>query len=461
MLNSLVTPLIRRVSLLRRWLLIPTTVIFIVAATCSLTLFFTITAHAQPNPPVWPTLHLELVEDGFNLPLEVVSANDGTGRLFVLERGGRIEIIQNGVRLDQAFLNISDRVATCGECGLLGVAFPADFKEKGYFFVNYISKVDLAAPDTGDPNSINDTVIARFHVSDDDPNRADDEEEQILTINQPWSNHNGGHILFGPDGYLYIGMGDGGGLYNLYQNGQDPASLHSKILRIGVSETATYTIPADNPFVNTAGYRPEIWATGLRNPWRFNFDRVTGDLYIADVGEGTIEEINYITASVIGRGGMNFGWSITEGNACFPPGGAQNCDRFGLTSPVMTYTHELGDCSVIGGYVYRSPRPEQAPVYLYGDFCTGRIWGMQQEGAQWVKQELLDTDFMISSFGEDEAGNLYGLDYGGAIYRILDYSYANYAPSIFGTKIITEIITPPITETITVTITVTITSDTR
>ncbi|MCC6453651.1 MAG: PQQ-dependent sugar dehydrogenase [Caldilineaceae bacterium] len=377
-------------------------------------------AYASPGAVTWPAIHLRLIEDGFNNPIEVTHANDGSNRLFVLERGGLVHIVQDGQRLTTPFLDISDRVfITCGECGLLGIAFPPNFAEEGYFFVNYISKTNQVPPDTGDPNTIHDTVIARFHISDD-PNVADAaSEEPILKINQPASNHNGGHILFGPDEYLYIGMGDGGEGGDFFDNAQNPASLHGKILRIEVGATGTYTVPADNPFVDTQGFRDEIWAWGLRNPWRFHFDRATGDLYIADVGQGNYEEINHIAAADIGNGGQNYGWPIVEGNVCYPPGGAQDCDRTGLTAPVIIYDHANGDCSVTGGFVYASLDPNQAPIYLYGDFCTGRIWGMQKDGAAWATSELLNTDFRITTFGDDETGNVYVVSYdGGEIYQI-------------------------------------------
>jgi uncharacterized repeat protein (TIGR01451 family) len=334
---------------------------------------------------------------------------------------GRIRIVQDGVLLDTPFLDISSQVITnCSECGLLGLAFPPDFAQEGYFFVNYTSNTDLAPPETGDPDpeDMGDTVIARFHVTDD-PNIAGD-EEQILAINQPDRNHNGGHILFGPDGNLYIGMGDGGGGGDTYRNGQDPASLLGKVLRISVGETMTYTIPASNPFTNTEGYRDEIWALGVRNPWRFNFDRATGDFYLADVGQGTYEEVNHVAAAQIGNGGMNFGWRTMEGNVCFPPTGSQNCNRTGLTLPVVTYDHSHGNCSVTGGFVFHSTVPNQAPVYLYADYCSGRLWGLQRDGEEWVSQELEDFPFQVTTFGEDEDGTIYIVDYDGVIYRIVD-----------------------------------------
>lgn len=381
---------------------------------------------AAANAVTWPTLHLQPVAEGFVLPVDVVSANDGTGRLFVVERGGTIRIIENGERLATPFLDIRDRVSgtasPCSECGLLGLAFPPDFATEGYFFVNYTSKEDLIEPDTGDPDSpdFGDTVVARFRVTSN-PNVADaDSEERILIVNQPKTNHNGGHILFGPDNYLYIGMGDGGDSGDTYENAQDPASLHGKLLRIDAGATATYTIPADNPFVGIAGYRDEIWMTGLRNPWRFSFDRVTGDLYIADVGQGAYEEINYIAADEIGNGGLNFGWPILEGNVCYPPSGSQDCDRTNLIEPVVTYDHSQNNCSVTGGHVYRSPNSSQPPIYLYADFCSGRLWGMQRDGDNWVTTELDDLPLQVTSFGEDSEGNIYLVSYSGTVYQVVE-----------------------------------------
>ena len=387
---------------------------------------------ATPAAVFWPLLRFQSIANGFASPINLISPNDGTNRLFVLEQEGLIYIIENGVRLPTPFLDISDRLTRCLECWLLGIAFPPNFAEEGYFFVDYTSKADFVGPDTGDDEAddIGDTVIARFHVTGN-PNVADSvNEEKILVINQPAANHNGGHILFGPDDYLYIGMGDGGIGGDHFQNAQDPASLHGKILRIEVSGTNTYTIPADNPFINTQGYRDEIWAMGLRNPWRFDFDRVTGDLYIADVGQGNIEEVNHVAAADIGKGGINFGWPILEGNNCYPPDGPTDCTRTGFTPPVTTYTHEFGDCSVTGGYVYDSELGNVGPIYLFADYCSGRVWGLQRDGNTWAVAQLADFGFQITSFGEDAAGNVYLVNYSGTIYKIVDPANSNFIPSL-------------------------------
>jgi glucose/arabinose dehydrogenase len=397
---------------------------------------------AAPAAVTWPAIRLELVADGFSNPIDVVSPNDGTNRLFVVERGGNIRIIQNGMPLDDKFLDIEDKVRTdCSECGLLGLAFPPDFAQNNYFFINYTSDENLVDADpwdneNNDDQGTGDTVIARVHLSDD-PNIADsDSEERILIINQPAANHNGGHILFGPDGYLYIGMGDGGGGGDVFRNAQDPRSLLGKLLRIQAGATGPYSIPADNPFIDTPDYRDEIWAEGLRNPWRFNFDPATGDLYIADVGQDIFEEVNHIPAAEIGNGGMNFGWPIMEGDLCFPPNGPQDCDRTELVVPIVTYPHgSAGGCSITGGHVFHSSKPNQAPVYLYADFCRGKVWATQPDGDEWVTRLLADYTFQITSFGEDGDGNIYLVGYDGAIYRILEaegpnFDHFNYIPGI-------------------------------
>lgn len=391
------------------------------------------TTHAAPTDVTWPMIRIQAIAEGFSRPVNLVSAQDGTGRLFVVERGGSIYIIDNGERLETPFLNIASRVTNpeaCNECGLLGLAFPTNFAEDGYFFVNYTSNENRVPGETGDPDGNSDTVIARFRLSDN-PNVADpNSEETILEINQPAGNHNGGHILFGPDSYLYIGMGDGGGSDDTYANAQNPASPHGKMLRIEVGATGTYTVPADNPFINTEGYLDEIWALGLRNPWRFNFDPITGDLYIADVGQGGEEEVSYIAADKLGNGGMNFGWPIFEGTTCHLPPNAGDCERTDLIQPIIRYDHSGGDCSITGGFVYRSPMPFQSPIYLYGDFCSGVVRGAQPEGETWQTHILQDYNFMITSFGEDEDGTLYVVSYAGTVYQILGPAHASYIPGL-------------------------------
>jgi glucose/arabinose dehydrogenase len=354
-----------------------------------------------------PTLALASPLGGLTQPVGVTNAGDGSNRIFVVEQGGRIRIIKNGALLSTPFLDIATRISTGGERGLLGLAFPPGYADKGYFYVDYT-------------NTGGNTVIARYRRSTADPNAADPASEQILlTIAQPFDNHNGGQLAFSPrDGMLYVGMGDGGSGGDPGNRAQNPQELLGKILRLDV-ETGrpfTYTVAASNPFVNRTGFRPEIWALGLRNPWRFSFDRLTADLFIADVGQNLFEEVNFQTAS--SAGGQNYGWKIMEGLHCFS---TAQCDQTGLTLPVVEYDHSLG-CSVTGGYVYRGGTfPRMQGLYFYGDFCSGRIWGLTQQSGNRQATQLLDTDIQISAFGEDEAGNLYVASYGtGQIFSVVD-----------------------------------------
>ncbi len=362
----------------------------------------------------WPPISLVMWSDGLSRPVHIANAGDNSERLFVVEQAGRIRIIKDGALWNTPFLDIASRVSCCGERGLLSVAFPPDYASKGYFYVDYT-------------DTSGDTVIARYGLTGD-PDAADPDSEQvILTVDQPYANHNGGQLAFGPDGYLYIGMGDGGSAGDPGNYAQNPDSLLGKILRIDTEspgDPATYVIPPTNPYTQTAGYRGEIWALGLRNPWRFSFDRQTGDLYIGDVGQSSYEEIDYQPAS--SPGGENYGWKIMEGSHCY---NAQSCDDSGLTPPVWEYSHAEG-CSVTGGMVYReSGHPSIYGIYLYGDYCSGRIWGLKHDGDAWQNALLYDADFRIASFGEDESGYLYVTDYlGGAIYRIMPLTRNVYLP---------------------------------
>lgn len=374
--------------------------------------------------PDWPELFLTaVVERGLANPVHVTHAGDGSGRLFVSEKGGRIRVIKDGVLLSEPFLDISARTANYSECGLLSVAFPDDYADSGHFFVYYNYDVaelgDLVPPEREDiPNDGCDTVVARFRVTDD-PDVADAEsEERLLIQNQPYGNHDGGQIAFGPDGYLYIGLGDGGAGGDPHNLAQDPAILLGKILRIEVGAGGPYAVPADNPFVGQEGARPEIWAVGLRNPWRFSFDRGTGSLYIADVGQNSYEEVNVQPPT--STGGENYGWKIMEGTHCYPE--STECERTGLTLPVIEYDRTQG-FSVTGGFVYRGPTyPRMADVYFYGDFGNGRIWGLRRDDADWENALLLETawDLRLVSFGEDQEGELYVVDFGGGLYRLGD-----------------------------------------
>ncbi|HEX8149367.1 MAG TPA: PQQ-dependent sugar dehydrogenase [Pyrinomonadaceae bacterium] len=363
-------------------------------------------AHAQTSEA--PTLALGTPVRGFSSPVGVGHAGDGSNRVFVVEQGGRIRVVKSGVLQPSAFLDISTRISAGGERGLLGLAFPQDYARKGYFYVNYT-------------NPAGDTVISRFRRSASNADAADPASEQIvLTVAQPFANHNGGQLAFGPvDKMLYVGMGDGGSGGDPGNRAQNPAELLGKILRLD-TETGrpyTYTSPPSNPFLTAAGFRPEIWALGVRNPWRFSFDRATADLFIADVGQGTWEEIDFQPAA--SRGGENYGWRIMEGTHCFNP---NPCSAAGLTPPVVEYNHSAGDCSVTGGYVYRGATyPRMQGRYFYGDFCSGRIWSLKREGGAWQSTLLLDTPIQISAFGEDESGNLYVASYGGGeVFPLVD-----------------------------------------
>ena len=356
-----------------------------------------------------PTLTLGTPLGGFSSPVGITHAGDGTGRLFVIQQGGQIRLVKNGVLQATPFLNISTRISSGGERGLLGLAFPHDYARKGYFYVCYT-------------NPAGDIAIARYRVSTGNADVADAASEQVvITIPHPTNaNHNGGQIAFSQrDRLLYAGIGDGGSGGDPPNNAQNTNVLLGKVLRLD-TETGrpyTYTSPATNPFISTAGFRPEIWALGVRNPWRFSFDRLTADLFIADVGQGNWEEINFQPAA--SAGGENYGWRIMEGTHCFNPPG---CSVTGLTLPVVEYNHSAGDCSVTGGYVYRAGAfPRMQGLYFYGDFCTGRIWGLRRESAVWQSTLLLDTSFQISAFGEDEFGALYVAGYNtGEIYPLVD-----------------------------------------
>ena len=359
---------------------------------------------AAPSAGEWPQISLIRVLRGLTRPVHIHHAGDGSGRLFIVEQAGRIRVSRDGALLPVPFLDIVSRVSCCGERGLLSVAFPPGYASKRYFYVDYT-------------NANGDTVISRFRLSFD-PDAADPGSEQILlTIAQPYANHNGGQLAFGRDGYLYIGMGDGGSAGDPQNNAQNPASLLGKLLRIDVeSGAAPYSVPASNPFAGRAGYRGEIWAFGLRNPWRFSFDRRTGDLYVGDVGQNQYEEVDFQPAG--SSGGENYGWRIMEAGHCFNP---DPCIQTGLVPPVFEYQHSSG-CSVTGGFVYRGALyPRMQGVYFLADYCSGRLWALRRTGSSWQSAQLLDGTFAVSTFGEDEAGNIYMPDYNaGDVYRLTD-----------------------------------------
>lgn len=352
-------------------------------------------------------VELEEVLDGFIQPVHVTNAGDGSGRLFIVERQGRILVAVDGEVQREPFLDIREHVGDWFvEQGLFSIVFHPDFNENGYFYVFY-----TATPDDEDVNRAGDNTITRFEVSQDDSNQADhDSMTVLLAIPDREVNHNGGQLVFGPDGYLYAGTGDEGGQGARWNNSQDPEVYFGKILRIDVDADDPYGIPEDNPFVDDDEYLPEIWMMGLRNPWRFSFDRETGDMYIGDVGELTYEEVNLVPA---GESGLNFGWPIMEGNACFPED--EPCDDTGLTPPIIDYPHTDGDhvngCSVTGGFIYRGQdTPFMNGIYVFGDWCSGRVWAAVEADGEWHKRQIGQFPISISSFGEDEQGELYLTD---------------------------------------------------
>lgn len=348
---------------------------------------------------------------GLTNPVYITNAGDESGRLFVLERSGKIRIIKNGVLLATPFLNIQTSVkSTGGEQGLLALAFHPSYRMNGRFFVVY------TAPRSGDTNGSN-LILKRFHVSVSNPDLASSDGTVLLTVSHPtYSNHNGGTLAFGGDGYLYWSIGDGGSSGDPNNNGQNLYSRLGKILRIDVDSTSTYKIPPSNPFYtsNNVNIKKEIWAYGLRNPWRLSFDRLTHDLYIGDVGQSAREEIDF--QPVTSAGGEDYGWRIMEGTLCYdPPSG---CNQSGKILPITEYAHTLG-CSVTGGYVYRGSNfPSLYGYYFYGDYCSGRLFSLI-ENAGWQSVQIADTSYNISTFGEDEQGELYLADYGtGKLYNI-------------------------------------------
>ncbi|MFZ0547634.1 MAG: PQQ-dependent sugar dehydrogenase [Candidatus Promineifilaceae bacterium] len=348
-------------------------------------------------------IHLEPMMTDFDLPTYLTYTEDG--RIFVVEKSGRIFVIQDWQRVEEPFLDIRDLVGSEGaEQGLLSIAFHPQFAENGRFFVNYTNKEGH-------------TVVARYQVQADNPNAADLSTELILMkIGQPFEVHNGGLMKFGPDGYLYIGVGDGGTSGDFFNNAQNNNNLLGTILRVDVDFAEPYAVPADNPFVNDDSARNEIWSYGLRNPWQFSFDRLTGDLFIADVGQFTWEEIDFQEAG--SSGGQNYGWEVVEGNHCF---NRASCNMEGFVMPVAEYSHEEGGCAVVGGYTYRgSLFPELDGNYFFADYCSGKIWGLVQTApGQWQKAVLVDTDELFSSFGEDLTGELYILGFtSGTVFQI-------------------------------------------
>ena len=353
-----------------------------------------------PNPDAFDW---QPVASGFTKPVDLADPNDGSGRLLILEQDGVIRIIENGAILDSPFLDITAQVGSTGsEQGLLGIALDPDYAVNGTFYLNYTM-----------PNGA--TVVSRFQRAADGVHADPNSEQKLMVVEQPFANHNGGNLEFGPDGMLWIGLGDGGSGGDPNGNGQNPNQVLGKMLRIDVRGKDTYTIPADNPFANGGGSQ-EVWAIGLRNPWRYSFDRLTGDFYIADVGQNQYEEVDFLPAG--SPGGANFGWNYREGMHEYkgnPP------DGLSLTDPIFEYDHGQG-CSITGGYVYRgSQLPEFYGIYLVGDYCTGNIWGLLRDAnGNWGSQLLWQVPVNISSFGQDTAGELYLLGHAdGAVYRLV------------------------------------------
>jgi glucose/arabinose dehydrogenase len=356
------------------------------------------------TPAPLPALQLLSFVSGLASPTGMESAHDGSGRLFVLEQAGKIRIIRNGALVPTPFLDITGKVASGGELGLLGLAFHPNYGSNRKFYVNY----------TRPSGSTWETVIAEYLASSANPDQADAASERILlTVTQPFANHNGGQLAFGPDGFLYIGLGDGGSGGDPLGNGQNRQVLLGKILRIDVSSSSggrQYAIPADNPFANGGG-APEIFAYGFRNPWRFSFDSATGTLFAGDVGQDSFEEVDIV------QKGANYGWNVMEGTHCFMP--STGCNTAGLTLPINDYGRDQG-ATVIGGFVYRgSAIPTLANTYVFGDFISGRIWGLRQNSSgTWDRTQLAATGKSISSFGRDEGGELYVVDYAGAVWKL-------------------------------------------
>ena len=374
-----------------------------------------VTAQDSPltrsEPPDAAQFTLEPIASGFQRALYVTHAGDDSGRLFVVQQNGLIRTIApDGTILDTPFLDLSENISPealgngYSERGLLGLAFHPDYAENGQFFVNF---TEIGS---------HDSILARYTVSDD-PDLADVTSQTILMrVPQPFGNHNGGHIAFGPDDYLYISLGDGGSAGDPLNSGQQPDTLLGTILRVDVNSDEGYRIPPDNPFVGDATGADEVWAYGLRNVWRFSFDPLTGDMYLGDVGQNRWEEINVQAAGV---GGVNYGWNVLEASS--PSSGAP--PPANAVAPVAEYQHINGHCSVTGGYLYRGEAvPTLQQAYIYGDFCSGQLWSMYRTpGGDWASSPLTDTPYTISSFGIDATGELYLVDYGqrgdGTVYR--------------------------------------------
>lgn len=373
------------------------------------------TPSPMPSPTPTPSasdgltdldIDLEQVAEGLIQPTDMAAATDGTDRLFVTSRPGLIHVIDNGQLREEPLLDIREQVEhEMVEQGLLSIELDPDFAENGYLYVDYISH--------GDEN----TIVSRYQMAEDGQRVLPESATVILEVEQPHYSHNGGNVKFGPDGYLYIALGDGENPGDPHENAQNPGTLLGSILRIDVNGGDPYAIPPDNPFVGHENARDEIWVYGLRNPWRFSFHPETGDMYIVDVGQWSVEEVNVQPAD--SPGGENYGWPIMEGDECYE---ADECDQEGLTMPVATYRNPDQGCAVIGGYSYYGTEyPEMEGVYFFGDWCSGNIRGLIERDGEWIQRIVLGTDLMFNAFGVDLDGEIYVLDYSaGGVFQIVN-----------------------------------------
>jgi glucose/arabinose dehydrogenase len=365
-----------------------------------------------PAAPSSASIALTAIASGLERPVFITSAHDGTGRMFIVEQGGRVLVLKDATVLATPLLDLSSVVSKGGEQGLLGLAFHPSFASNRRFYVNYT-------------NRYGDTVIREYRTSTTSPDRVESGSGRtVLTIDQPYANHNGGMLAFGPDGYLYIATGDGGGAGDPGNRAQSINSLHGKILRINVNGKTSsrgYLVPSSNPYVGRTGL-DEIWQRGLRNPWRFSFDRSTGSLWIGDVGQGRYEEVNRANRTSTGAGrGFNWGWRVMEGTECYRP--SSGCSTSGKRVPLSQYSHaSYGRCSVTGGYVYRgSAIPALAGYYLFGDFCSGEVLAVKADSYTPASRITLrgpGSGRLISSFGEGQDGELYVVDLRGTIFLV-------------------------------------------
>ncbi len=356
-------------------------------------------------------IRLQLKASGLSKPVFVTSARDGTGRLFIVEQSGRIKVFKSGSVRATPFLDIRASVSKGSEQGLLGLAFHPNYRTNRKLYVHFT-------------NGDGDSIIREYRASATNPNVVDtSSKRKILEVGQPYANHNGGMLAFGPDGYLYIGLGDGGSAGDPDNRAQRLDTRLGKILRIDVNGTASgraYRIPSSNPYAGSTPGLDEIWQSGLRNPWRFSFDRATGDLWIGDVGQNEWEEVDRAKRTATGAGpGTNWGWRVLEGTHCYSP--SSGCDPTGKTPPILEYAHGTGRCSVTGGYVYRgSSIPALVGGYVFADFCSGEIFVVAANAtAPATPTRLLDTSLLVSSFGENASGELFVVDHGGRMYRIV------------------------------------------